>query len=295
MLSRNKCVIKIDISLFLAVQTLSGSVNSIVCDRNEFNTKKTTLQGLWFHVPSLNRTNGISIYLINKVAPKQKYQRRKRNKSESKTFMFHGGKTARTRTQSWRAAVHCRVRLKRRERPSAVATCRPMGPMLPAAPTGPLSLTPRGSRWSRIFLGYKDARAPSPGRPSCSSPRPHTHGPNPVRTLPKTGWHAHGPAHRLQDRDARRLGPTSQATDRLSPRLRLRRYSCSSMSPQLRLVASRPQEGGVPRLAAVRAGATAPAPPSLLPGSPSLTEEEQISGASSTRNSILGLVRQRRR
>ena len=151
MLSRNKCVIKIDISLFLAVQTLSGSVNSIVCDRNEFNTKKTTLQGLWFHVPSLNRTNGISIYLINKVAPKQKYQRRKRNKSESKTFMFHGGKTARTRTQSWRAAVHCRVRLKRRERPKA--QWQPVGPWVPSH--GPRSprVAPRGSRRPRIFLG----------------------------------------------------------------------------------------------------------------------------------------------
>ena len=95
------------------------------------------------------------------------------------------------------------------------------GSHAPRSPNWAPSLTPRGSRWSRIFLGYKDARAPSPGRPSCSSPRPHTHGPNPVRTLPKTGWHAHGPAHRLQDRDARRLGPTSQATDRLSPPLLL--------------------------------------------------------------------------
>ena len=113
--------------------------------------------------------------------------------------------------------------------------------MLPAAPTGPLHS--RLGDHAGPESSWATKTAPSPGRPSCSSPRPHTHGPNPVRTLPKTGWHAHGPAHRLQDRDARRLGPTSQATDRLSPRLR--RYSCSSMSPQLRLVASRPLEGGV--------------------------------------------------
>ena len=157
MLSRNKCVIKIDISLFLAVQTLSGSVNSIVCDRNEFNTKKTTLQGLWFHVPSLNRTNGISIYLINKVAPKQKYQRRKRNKSESKTFMFHGEKTARTRTQSW-SCVHCRCAAQKKGKTKRSGNLSAHGshPMVPAAPASRLEdHAGPGSSWA----------APSPGRP----------------------------------------------------------------------------------------------------------------------------------
>ena len=176
MLSRNKCVIKIDISLFLAVQTLSGSVNSIVCDRNEFNTKKMTLQGLWFHVPSLNRTNGISIYLINKVAPKQKYQRRKRNKSESKTFMFHGGKTARTRTQSWRAAVHCRVRLKRRERPKA--QWQPVGPWVPCSPQPQLG--PFHSRLGDHAGPESSWATKTRGLPHRADPRVRPLGPTPM-------------------------------------------------------------------------------------------------------------------
>lgn len=89
--------------------------------------------------------------LHERVAPKAKVPEKKAEKELSQSFHVSRGKKGDDQPQTKLERGSLQVSgSKAGKDPSAVATCRPMGPMLPArspqVPTGPHLLAPRGSR-----------------------------------------------------------------------------------------------------------------------------------------------------